>query len=92
MTQPGAPIDLSLHLHYKYPVTYEGEWMRTELLQLRLRPDEKQAFQEAAPLAGISLSAWARERLRTAAIRQLERTGRPVPFVASIPLRSVRNG
>ena len=32
--------------------------MRTELLQLRLQPDEKQAFQEAASLAGISLSSW----------------------------------
>ena len=66
--------------------------MRTELLQLRLRPDEKQAFQEAAALAGISLSAWVRERLRTAAIRQLEGSGRPVPFVASVPLRTVANG
>lgn len=66
--------------------------MRTELLQLRLQPDEKQAFQEAASLSGISLSAWVRERLRTAAIRQLESSGRPVPFITSIPLRTARNG
>ena len=66
--------------------------IRTELLQLRLQPDEKQAFQGAAALAGISLSAWVRERLRTAAIRELEGRGRPVPFVASIPLRTVSNG
>ena len=66
--------------------------MRTELLQLRLQPEEKQAFQEAAALAGISLSAWVRERLRAAAIRELEGSGRPVPFVSSIPLRTVNDG
>ena len=66
--------------------------MRTDLLQLRLSPDEKQAFQEAAALAGISLSAWVRERLRTAAIRELEGSGRSVPFVASIPLRTSADG
>lgn len=66
--------------------------MRTELLQLRLQPDEKQAFQQAAALAGISLSAWVRERLRTAAIRELEGSGRHVPFVEPIPLRTVTNG
>ena len=66
--------------------------MRTDLMQLRLRPDEKQAFQEAAELAGISLSGWVRERLRTAAIRELEGNGRSVPFVASVPLWTVNDG
>ncbi len=55
--------------------------MKTELTQLRMTPDEKRAFQEAARLAGISLSAWVRERLRLAAIRELESAGLPVPFV-----------
>ena len=66
--------------------------MRTELLQLRLRPKEKQAFQEAASIAGISLSAWVRERLRTAAIRDLERSGRTVPFISPVPLRITNHG
>ena len=66
--------------------------MKTELLQLRLQPKEKQAFQEAAALAGISLSAWVRERLRTAAIRDLEGNGRSVPFVSSVPLRTMSDG
>ena len=66
--------------------------MRTELLQLRLQPEEKQAFQEAAVLTGISLSAWVRERLRAAAIRELEGRGRSVPFVSSVPLRTVNDG
>ena len=66
--------------------------MRTELLQLRLQPEEKNAGQEAAAFAGISLSAWVRERLRAAAIQELEGNGRSVPFVASVPLRAVSNG
>lgn len=55
--------------------------MRTDLMQLRLQPEEKQAFQEAAELAGIPLSAWVRERLRRAALRELEDASRPVPFI-----------
>ena len=37
-------------------------------------------------IAGISLSSWIRERLRLAAIRELEQAGRKVPFVPKIPL------
>ena len=55
--------------------------MRTDLMQLRLKPEEKQAFQEAAELAGIPLSAWVRERLRRAAVRELEDASRTVPFI-----------
>jgi hypothetical protein len=61
--------------------------MKTELLQLRVMPEEKAAFQQAADMAGISVSAWIRERLRLAAIRELEGAGRAVPFVPQIPLR-----
>jgi len=42
---------------------------------------EKQGFREAADIAGITLSAWIRERLRTAAKQELEREGREVPFL-----------
>ena len=61
--------------------------MRTEVVEIRLQPKEKAGFKEAANLAGISLSSWVRERLRLAAIRELESAGRPVPFIAPIPLR-----
>lgn len=54
--------------------------MKTGLLQLRLQPQEKSAFQEAADLAGIPLSAWVRECLRRTARAELTDTGRPVPF------------
>lgn len=56
-------------------------------LQIRLRADEKQAFEEASNLSGIALSAWVRERLRAAAIRELEGAGKSVPFVQRVPLR-----
>ena len=61
--------------------------MKTELAQLRMTTAEKRAFQEAANLSGISLSAWARERLRLAATRELETAGLSVPFIGRVPLR-----
>src|ERR1700674_133394 len=66
--------------------------MKTMTLQIRLQPREKQAFEEAANLSGIALSAWVRERLRIAAIRELEGAGNPVPFVERVPLRTDDNG
>jgi hypothetical protein len=66
--------------------------MKTENILVRAQPNEKLAFQQAADLAGISLSAWIRERLRLAAIRELEGAGWPIPFVAQIPLRRITNG
>lgn len=54
---------------------------KAQVLQIRLSEFEKQGFQEAANLAGISLSSWVRERLRLAAIRDLESAGQKIPFV-----------
>jgi hypothetical protein len=76
--------------------TYGGQWvltsggnlMKTESIEIRVQPDEKDAFRGAAQLAGIPLSAWIRERLRIAAIRELEGAGLSVPFVRPVPLRS----
>ena len=61
---------------------------KKQVLQIRLSASEKDGFQLAADLAGISLSSWVREKLRLAAIRDLESLGRPVPFIESIPFRS----
>jgi hypothetical protein len=58
---------------------------KSENLQIRLT--EKAGFSQAAGLAGIPLSAWVRERLRLAAIRELESVGFQVPFVQRVPLR-----
>jgi hypothetical protein len=55
---------------------------KVEHLDIRLETQEKRAFKEAAELAGLALSAWIRERLRRAARKELEGSGRPVPFLA----------
>ena len=62
---------------------------KTQNLQIRITDLEKQGFELAASLAGISLSSWVRERIRLAAIRELEGAGKRVPFVPEIPLRKV---
>jgi hypothetical protein len=59
---------------------------KTQIIQVRVNPEEKAGIAEAAELAGISLSSWVRERLRLAAIHELEMAGRRIPFIAPIPL------
>jgi len=59
---------------------------KAEVLQIRLTAEEKEGFEVAAMLAGISLSSWVRERLRLTAIRELEGSGRRIPFIPEIPL------
>lgn len=54
--------------------------MKTTWLQIRIDPAEKQAFDGAAELAGLSASAWARTVLRRAAIREFEDAGRRLDF------------
>jgi len=58
-----------------------------QVLQIRVNELEKEGFLAAAEVAGIPLSSWVRERLRLAAIRELESTGQKIPFVAPIHLR-----
>jgi hypothetical protein len=58
--------------------------MKTEWLKLRITPGEKEGFQTVAEIAGLSLSGWARERLRRAAIRELEDASRPIPFIRPV--------
>jgi predicted HicB family RNase H-like nuclease len=55
---------------------------REGLLQVRVADAEKEAFEEAAELSGIALSAWVRERLRLVAAKELETAGRPVAFLS----------
>lgn len=62
--------------------------MKTDAIEIRVQPNEKAAFREAAELAGISMSSWIRERLRLAAIRELESAGLRVPFVSPVRLRA----
>jgi uncharacterized protein (DUF1778 family) len=63
------------------PETQGNLSMKDDTIKVRVNPDEKQAFQEAAEIAGIGLSAWVRERLRRSAIRELEEMSRPIHFL-----------
>jgi hypothetical protein len=59
-----------------------SEDRKEDYLDVRLEPAEKQAFWDAANLAGLPLSTWVRERLRRIAIRELEEGGRAVAFLS----------
>jgi uncharacterized protein (DUF1778 family) len=54
---------------------------KSVLVQIRLEPEEKEAFTRAAEISGIALSAWIRERLRRAARIELESSGIKIPFI-----------
>ena len=54
---------------------------KADHLQVRLEPAEKEAFTTAAQLAGIDLSAWVRERLRTASRKELAIFGERAAFL-----------
>jgi hypothetical protein len=62
-----------------------------EYLDIRLEAAEKQAFRDAAGLAGLDLSAWVRERLRAIARKELEGAGLAVAFLNKESL-AVRSG
>src|ERR1700757_5007489 len=53
---------------------------KAEYLDVRLEVAEKEAFKEAADLAGLALSAWVRERLRLAARDEMQKGGRTAPL------------
>ncbi|MEX1154586.1 hypothetical protein [Parvibaculum sp.] len=57
---------------------------KEKTIQIRVTDAEKSGFASAAEMAGIPLSAWIRERLRLAAIRELENAGIKAPFVKPI--------
>ena len=57
------------------------EMKRDTQFLMRLTKDEREGFEIAAEIAGIDLSSWARERLRLAAIRELENAGIRIPFI-----------
>ena len=76
-------LDLCPQLGYKYLEIDLGRtpFMKTDLVKMRLSSAEKAAFQAAANLSGIPLSAWMRERLRRAAVRELEDASMPIAFL-----------
>jgi hypothetical protein len=58
-----------------------ADQLKTDSLLVRLEPDEKKAFRDAAEIAGVDLSTWARERLRRSAVGELEQARRPIAFL-----------
>jgi len=64
----------------------KAENRQTAVIPIRLTESEKASFQICADIAGVSVSSWLRERLRLAAICDLERAGRPIPFLEPIPM------
>lgn len=59
----------------------DADKLRSEALLVRLDGGEKEAFKEAAMLAGVSLASWVRERLRQIAIKELGKAARPIAFL-----------
>ena len=57
---------------------------KDDYLELRLDAAEKQAFKDAATLAGMALSVWVRERLRKTAKKELEDAEKPVAFLGRL--------
>ena len=55
--------------------------VKGEYMELRLDVAEKEAFRNAANVAGMSLSGWVRDRLRRAARKELEDMDMPVAFL-----------
>ena len=64
----------------------KAEEKRIEHLDIRLDSDEKESFKDAASVSGAPLSVWVRERLRQAAIKELEAVGQPIKFLNKIKL------
>ena len=58
---------------------------------IRLSDEENKDFEDSAEIAGLSVSAWARQHLRLAAIQELSRVGRKATFLKPIPINTDGN-
>lgn len=65
-------------------LTKKSKARKSEQLIIRLEAEEKQAFKDSANIAGAPLSVWVRERLRRAAIKELDAVGHPISFFKNI--------
>lgn len=54
----------------------KAEKTQSATLRIRLFPEQEEMIREAAELAGISISAWIRERLTRAARREISQAAR----------------
>lgn len=56
---------------------------------IRVSEEELKAFKRASEISGIGLSAWARQKLRVAAVQELQAIGEKIPFLT--PQQKVDN-
>ena len=60
---------------------------KDEQVLIKLSETEKEAFKRAAEISGIGFSAWARQVMRTAAIKELQNAGEKILFLTPISLK-----
>ncbi|NQU85558.1 MAG: hypothetical protein HQ541_07340 [Mariniphaga sp.] len=60
---------------------------KDEQIIIRVSSIEKQGFERAANLSGIGLSAWARQKLRSASIKEHQEIGEKAIFLTPIKLK-----
>jgi hypothetical protein len=56
-------------------------------VMIKVSEEERDGFRRAAEIAGVGLSAWARQKLRSAAIKDLQEVGEKIPFLQPISLK-----
>ncbi len=71
-------------MNEKSQIPIEQKEKKTVPLMIRVDSKEKKAFKDAAELSGAPLSVWVRERLRQAAIKELDSIGHPIAFFKKI--------
>lgn len=54
---------------------------KTSQLLIRVSDLEKEGFEKAAEISGVGVSTWARQVLRSAAIKQCQEVGEKVAFL-----------
>lgn len=77
----------NLNMEDKNQQDNKSRHLKSERIELRLSPAERETFQDAADLAGIPLSAWIRERLRQSATKELEASALPIAFLENMRTR-----
>jgi hypothetical protein len=60
---------------------------RENHLLVRLSDKEKEGIEMSAKLSGITMSAWARQKLRSAAVKELREADMQIPFLDQITTR-----
>ena len=60
---------------------------KTSNVLIRVSDLEKQGFERAAEISGIGLSSWARQVLRSAAIKQIQDAGEKIIFLEPVSIK-----